>query len=223
MGDLNFPAHAHVVRLAIGEDPALLFGAMLPDLVNMAGERFQLDLPDEVEAGRRLHHRADECFHDTAAFRDGVGRLRAALRAQGLGSGPSRAGAHLGYELVLDTCLPWDEALASDLTRALAFGAELATRLSARPRAAWVPVLNRFAAVRWIGLASTTDEELAHRVEGILSRRPRLALPPGGCDSVATALTAVRPTIADTSEELFAEVAVALATSPAREPSRPSC
>jgi acyl carrier protein phosphodiesterase len=212
VGRLNFPAHAHVARLAGGDRPALLFGVVLPDLIGMAGVRFDRALPSEVEAGRQLHHRSDEHFHDHPAFRDGVAELRRALRAGGFPSGPSRAGAHLGYELLLDTCLPWDDALAEALRDALRVGVDLSSGLpdpSARVR--WTATLDRLAAVRWSQLATTTDVELGERVASILSRRPRLALPAGGDTIVAQALAEVRQQVQHDSESLFTGLAADLA------------
>jgi acyl carrier protein phosphodiesterase len=211
VGRLNFPAHAHIARLAVGDDPAVLFGAVLPDLTGMAGARFERTLPDAVEVGRLLHHRADERFHDHPAFRSGVAALRSALREQGFGSGPSRAGAHLGYELLLDTCLPWDDALPGALTDALTLGAGLAGGLpDAVARLRWTSLLGRLRGVQWSNLATTSDAELAARVQAILSRRPRLALPDAGDLVVAVALTAARPGIERDSEALFTGVAAAL-------------
>jgi acyl carrier protein phosphodiesterase len=210
VGGLNFPAHAYVARVAVGDDEAVLFGAMLPDLANMAGRRFELVLPDDVEAGRQLHHRADERFHEHPAFRSGVGRLRTSLRADGLATGPSRAGAHLGYELVLDTCLPWDDGLAGALSGALAYGAVLASALPGEAKARWTTLLERLASVAWAGLTETSDDELAGRVDGILSRRPRLALPPGRQATVARALSGARPGIERDSGAVFAAVVAVL-------------
>jgi len=211
VGRLNFPAHAHVARLAVGDDPAVLFGAVLPDLTGMAGGRFELALPEPVEAGRRLHHRADEQFHEAPAFRAGVADLREALAAAGLASGPSRAAAHLGYELLLDTCLPWDDALSSSLGAALATGADLAAGLEEPGRLRWTGLLTRLAGVRWSALATTADPELAQRIEAILGRRPRLALPPGSTPAVTEALAGARSAVARESAGLFAGAAAALA------------
>jgi hypothetical protein len=64
--------------------------------------------------------------------------------------------------------------------------------------------------VQWSNLATTSDAELAARVQAILSRRPRLALPDAGDLVVAVALTAARPGIERDSEALFTGVAAAL-------------
>lgn len=207
---MNFPAHAYVALQVAGDDPGLVFGAILPDLTAIAGVRFDRELPAAVLAGRRLHHRTDECFHDSAGFRAGAGGLRVALRGHGMASGPSRAGAHLGYELLLDTFLPWNDAASRALDDGLAHGSELAAGLDPDARRRWTLLLGRLREADWSAMSAMTDTVVAERIEVVLSRRPRLALPIGARDAVTAAVAAARPGVGQASGHVLVSVLAAV-------------
>ena len=105
---MNFLAHAAVARRH-DDDPAFVLGAVLPDLLPMAGIRLTRDdVPAAVAAGWRSHHHADAAFHESMAFREGVHALRTDLRTTALATGPRRAVAHVGWELLLDDTVMGD-------------------------------------------------------------------------------------------------------------------
>ena len=84
---MNFLAHAEVARRS-GGDADFVLGAVLPDLLPMAGVRLARDdVPASVGAGWAEHHRADAAFHASPTFAAGVGALRSDLRASSLGTG----------------------------------------------------------------------------------------------------------------------------------------
>src|SRR5438067_700665 len=105
---MNFLAHAAVAS-SHDRDPEFILGAVLPDLLPMAGVAVaRHDLPAQVQAGWRFHHRTDDAFHAAAAFRAGVQALRTDLRGTPLETGPRRAVAHVGWELLLDDVVAGD-------------------------------------------------------------------------------------------------------------------
>ena len=85
---MNFLAHAEVARRS-GGDADFVLGAVLPDLLPMAGVRLDRDaVPAAVAAGWSEHHRADAAFHASPTFAAGVAGLRTDLRRTSLTTGP---------------------------------------------------------------------------------------------------------------------------------------
>jgi hypothetical protein len=198
---VNFLAHAEVARRS-GGDADFVLGAVLPDLLPMAGVRLgRDDVTPAVAAGWAEHHRADAAFHASPTFAAGVGALRTDLRRTGLGTGPRRAAAHVGWELLLD------EAVGGDPLTIGAFRAALgrARPLTADPR--WHDLLDRFAAIRPVAL--TDDLVVAQRVQRACSRRPRLAFDDAHLDDLAGALARHRPSVLAAASDLLDEVAAA--------------
>jgi hypothetical protein len=187
---MNFLAHAAVAR-RVDADPAFVLGAVLPDLLPMAGLSPRsghafLGGSDEavtrtgVAAGWTLHHRVDEVFHDLAAFRVGVQALRTELRATPLDTGPRRAVAHVGWELLLDDALAGDTAATSSFRDALVLGR------TAIDDPAWTLLVDRLLELHPHGPSSA--RVVAERVHRAVGRRPRLAFDAAHLDEVALVL-----------------------------------
>jgi hypothetical protein len=199
---VNFLAHADVARRSSGDDPAFVLGAVLPDLLPMAGVRLDRgDVAPEVAAGWAEHHRADAAFHAHPAFLAGVGALRADLRSTSLGTGPRRAAAHVGWELLLDDEVAGSASLVAVFRSALALGRSV-TR-----EPAWHGLLDRFSAIQPAGPAG--GDVLAERVRRACSRRARLAFGPEHLDELAVVLERHRAAVASVAPGLLDDVAQA--------------
>ena len=198
---MNFLAHAHVARHAPGGDAAgYVLGAVLPDLLPMAGVRLdRAAVPAAVAAGWRSHHVADAAFHAHRTFIDGVGALRTDLRRTGLDTGPRRAVAHVGWELLLDDAVFEDEATIAAFRAAL----DVARDLTDDP--AWSAFLSRFAGIRAAPPAPIAV--VTERVQRAVGRRPRLAFTDEHLASVAAVLGEHRPAILAAAPALLEELA----------------
>lgn len=99
---MNYFGHAAVAGLRTGE-PRFVLGAMLPDLVPMAGVTVPRSLVDaELTRGVAFHLETDALFHATDTFVAWNRRTLAALRGLGISRGPARACAHIGVEMLID-------------------------------------------------------------------------------------------------------------------------
>jgi hypothetical protein len=199
---MNFLAHAEVARRS-GGDADFVLGAVLPDLLPMAGVRLDREgVPAGVAAGWRAHHAADAAFHASSAFAGGVQALRTDLRHTALATGPRRAVAHVGWELLLD------DAVAGDPVTVDAFRAVLARARPLTDDLRWHHVLDRFAAIRPTG--STDAMVVAERVRRACSRRPRLAFDVEHLPAVAAVLAEHRDAVLHVAPTLLAQVAAAV-------------
>lgn len=194
---MNVVGHVHVALRRGAGDPEVWLGAMVPDLAHEAGAAVG-DLgrwsPATAE-GVRWHRATDAAFHAAAPFRAGVRGLREDLRAAGLGTGPARAVAHAGWELLLDGALLGDGPTVDAYLAALglpasAFGARLPdderhrwSSAFARRRSAGPPTLYADAG------------RVAALLQRILARRRALAFDPGEVPRVAAVLTAHQPAV----------------------------
>jgi hypothetical protein len=183
---VNVLGHTYVARAAGSGDPEFLLGAVLPDLVPMAGIRLaRAGLEGTLGDGVRCHVRTDDAFHGLPAVRAGMGELRSDLTRRGVDSGPARAIGHAGWELMLDGTLLGVPA-ADDFRRALGAGDAALAVLDPADRPRWAAFLDRargapgprYDDTRWV----------AERLQAMLARRPRLALPLGQVSLVAAAL-----------------------------------
>ena len=96
---VNFLAHVVVAHRVEGDSPAVALGAALPDLVTIAGCRFDNDrLTPDLRRGVACHHQADRGFHADRRFLTGAAAIRSAAAAGGLAPGPSRAVGHVGEQ-----------------------------------------------------------------------------------------------------------------------------
>jgi len=116
---VNFIGHA-AVALWRSDVPAYVLGAMLPDLVNMAGLRLPRELPAGALAdGVALHHETDAVFHAERGFIALTQHTLDRLSALGVSRGPARAVAHVGVEMLLDGELLHEPEVAGAYERAL--------------------------------------------------------------------------------------------------------
>jgi hypothetical protein len=127
---VNFIGHAQVA-LWSRDEPAFVLGAMLPDLVGMAGLRVPgvntsapADAPvpcmsRELAEGVALHHRTDQLFHSEPHFLRLTQRVLDELTALGVPRGPARGVAHVGVELLLDGELLGEPGVARGYEQAL--------------------------------------------------------------------------------------------------------
>ncbi|MFT3921115.1 MAG: hypothetical protein QM778_01140 [Myxococcales bacterium] len=99
---MNFIGHA-TVALWTSRVPAFVLGAMLPDLVNMAGLRLPRELPrGPLAEGVSHHHQTDALFHAEPSFLVWTQYTLDRLSQLGVARGPARAVAHVGAEMLLD-------------------------------------------------------------------------------------------------------------------------
>lgn len=200
---MNFLAHAAVARRTAGDDPAFVLGTVLPDLLPMAGVRLGRDgLPAEVAAGWRAHHRADDAFHSCPQFLAGVSALRGDLRRTALGTGPRRAVAHVGWELLLDDAVAGDASLVEVFRSALALGRSVTTDVR------WQDLLDRFEAIRPARPSSALV--VAQRTQRACSRRPRLAFGDEHLDEVAVVLGEHQPGVLGVADDVLDQVAASV-------------
>ncbi|MEM7325578.1 MAG: hypothetical protein AAF531_21005 [Actinomycetota bacterium] len=220
---MNFVGHVRVAIDQGGDRDRLgfLIGAALPDIAAMG--RFRLTnrpTDPDVQAGVALHHRTDDAFHGHPWFRDHSAAVTGNLLDAGLPRGAARACGHVGVELLLDGYLlaSGTDNLGGTTGEAMAavnrpeFG--LADLVDAEHRPDWGRHLRRTAG--W-PLPDDYREPaaVAHRLQRILDRRPRLRFDAEQADRVAQILADRRPLLEQGADELLAELAVAVGPSTA--------
>jgi hypothetical protein len=175
---VNFFGHA-VVANGICEDPAFVLGAMLPDFESMVAETANRFTHPQVVAGLRTHHATDHVFHEGLRFLGHQANARSELHAGELRTGPRRAVAHVGVELLLDAALAAAPQRTAVYTSALRAGLQYST-LSGVPllvRAKLSTLLTSLQA-RATHVVPRTPSEVVSRLERIFAHRPALALRP---------------------------------------------
>ncbi|MBW2242958.1 MAG: hypothetical protein JRH01_13320 [Deltaproteobacteria bacterium] len=179
---MNFLGHA-IVASRERTEPAFVLGAMLPDLVSMAGVRLATVSRADVAAGVALHHATDAVFHAAPTFVSIVVEAGRWLAEGGMRRGPARGVAHIGTELLLDgvevRCHGVPAAYDQALLEAPKIEPHCAFR--GRERPAEAEILSRTCArITDLELAAgyRDPDFVAERLVHILSRRPRLALEP---------------------------------------------
>lgn len=184
---MNFFGHA-TVAYRQSDDPRFVLGAMLPDLCSMAGLRLQTVLDQELGRGVALHHETDRRFHGSPRFLALCSSALETLEPQGVSRASARAVGHVGSELLLDGFLSHDQQARAAYGRALdgaleqklgsaviwKDGAHAASLHSVLARLQNAPIPEGYR----------DPEFVCARLEGILSRRPRLALRPGDREPV---------------------------------------
>ncbi len=222
---MNIASHIAVADLALdGRLTATaraghLLGSALPDLAGMARFRLLGSTDDgPVDDGIAVHHRTDDLFHRHPWFSTRNRTIHDELRGAGLARGPAMACGHVGIELLLDGAILSDDHVAGACGAALAAiepRRDALGDLVTEPgrHADWQHHLSRLAAWR---LPDDYDDPwaVAARLERILARRPRLALPPNRIPLVAETLAAHQPGIAATARDLITELAAELAPPP---------
>lgn len=102
-------------------DPAIAFGTLLPDFVNLLGLKTPPSRHEGIQVGYDLHHLTDALFHDLPAFRAAYREETALLRQLGFGRGPAAAIAHVGLEFLLDGTISTDKNARSLLRSSLSW------------------------------------------------------------------------------------------------------
>lgn len=183
---MNVLGHTHAAAARRPGDLRFVLGAVLPDLASMAGVR----LDDRARRGTlgegiRCHYAVDRAFHAAEAFRLGVAALRADLLAAGLATGPARAVAHAGWELLLDGTLV-GTATEETYRAALVHGPEAGAAVRPDHRERWLTVTRQWGAPP--PLRYDDAGWVAERLHGMLERRPRLRFAATEVGSVAAVL-----------------------------------
>jgi hypothetical protein len=210
---VNFFGHA-ILAARQNEEPAFIWGAMVPDFASLAGVR-PCEIADElVAAGVDHHHRVDCVFHDAEPFRRLLREGASALREAGVPRGSALGAAHVGVELFLDGALAGQHGRHA-FHRALAEAPIEAVRFSdAASSERWARLHTRLEDAR--PEAYTDATFVCDRVIGALSRRARLALDAPGAAALRRALPALRPRVAEVAGELLALVAALVESWPMR-------
>lgn len=202
---VNFFGHA-TVALWSADDPAFVFGAMLPDFAGMVGVRIAGITPDAaVQRGIDLHHRTDDAFHGAPIFTDLCSAAMTALTDAGVSRGGARAVGHVGTELLLDGWLA-DNSDALRLYRdGLQAGSGLIDnvtfhRSDAHERCRFLlsRLSNASIPERYADVDFVTE-----RLVFILASRPRLALMPDEVEAVRSYLRESQSTVIERAPQLI--------------------
>jgi len=230
---VNLVGHVAVtVRGRADASPALLAGAMLPDLGAIA--RIRLRSPDamtsrpgltgggpddaaaaDLAVGIAGHHATDAAFHGSAWFREHNRRLLDALLDAGVERGPARASAHAGLEMLLDGELVGDPQIVIATRRALrAVGdggearAAAVTLAAPEDRTEWAARLDRLAG-SLDPEAYTSASGVALRLQRMTRGRRRIELRDEHVTAVTSALEAYRSVVARDSDHVVDDVLLA--------------
>jgi hypothetical protein len=202
---MNVLGHTFVAQANGASDPEFVLGAVLPDLASMAGVRLaRADLPEVVGRGVRCHLRSDEAFHGHPAFRRGQQAIRVDLAERGLPSGPARAVAHAGWELLLDGTLVGSPTEAA-FRAALAVGARATAAMSERDGRRWLGFLGRRPGAG--GLRYDDPRWVADRLHAMLATRRRLSFAADRVPEVAAVLGQHVDQVASVAPAVLADVA----------------
>ena len=207
---MNFFAHA-VLAGRIRAESGHVFGAMLPDLAQMAGGRVEGSRLDSVTEGARVHREMDAVFHALPAFRGLCREGARLLRAAGVRRGISLGVAHVSIELTLDGWLAEIGGVPDFYREALTAGTDLAHEVVWRgdmkgPRLAEV--------CRRVGEAPIPEryrdpDFVATRTVRALAARPRLALSRDEEIALAKVIRTHRASVREAAPALLAAVAQA--------------
>lgn len=116
---MNYFGHAAVATLR-GASTRFVLGAMLPDLIPMAGVPILRSFADrDLNSGLSFHVETDALFHNTRTFIELNRKALSDLRALGVSRGPARACAHIGVEMWIDVELAKSHASLSGYETAL--------------------------------------------------------------------------------------------------------
>lgn len=207
---MNLVGHVAVALEPDAAPPStdFLVGCMLPDLAAIARVRIARPI-GELGEGVAFHHACDAVFHESAWFRDANRGLRDTLVAAGVDSGPARACAHAGVEMLLDGRLVADEtvdASARVVLDAVTTGApSLAVLAPDDARDVWVERLQMIGSS--LDPARYRDPRfVAERLHRMTSGRRRIELRAEHVDTVATTLREFQPGIAAAAPDVVAEI-----------------
>lgn len=175
---MNFFGHA-TIALWSTDDPAHVFGAMVPDFAGMVGTSVAHALDHTgLQGGIDLHHRTDDAFHGAPIFIDLCRVALQQMESIGVSRASARAVAHVGTELLLDGWLASNDAAVSAYRAAMVEGPSLIRAISFRSddgasRCQWL--LSRLAPAP-VPHRYNETEFVAERLVFALASRPRLAL-----------------------------------------------
>jgi len=191
---VNFFGHA-TVALWSTDDPAHVFGAMVPDFAGMVGTSVSHALDHTVlQGGIDLHHQTDDAFHGAPIFIDLCRDALQAMEAIGVSRASARAVAHVGTELLLDGWLASNDAAVAAYRAAMTVGPSLIPTITFRAdegsaRCRWL--LSRLAPAPIPHRYNETDF-VAERLVLALASRPRLALTPDDAARVRALLPSLQ-------------------------------
>jgi len=175
---VNFFGHATLAARQ-SDDPRFVLGAMLPDLVSMAGVRIAQATDPVLAAGIALHHETDARFHAAPVFTELCRSANEELQAAGVGRATARAVGHVGSELLLDGILSYDDVALDAYDRALAHSVRepMDGALSLKGAATTQELQALLARLHRAPLPQGYREPsfVLDRLQTILARRPRLA------------------------------------------------
>jgi hypothetical protein len=197
---VNVLGHAYIAERARPGDDAYALGAVLPDLASIAGVRLDVGagmsaaVSSAIGDGIACHHGADASFHSLASFRAGAAAMRHELLDAGLPTGPARAVAHVGYELVLDGALV-GTAAEDAYRRALTIATTATDAISPLHRPRWSAFVDRIATHAHRPIRYDDVDWVAGRLVTLLADRPRLRLDAGDVAAVALVLGRHAPAI----------------------------
>ncbi len=208
---MNLGGHV-VVAAALSDDPAVHLGAALPDVATIGGFRMVGGAGrGAVGRGIVFHHATDAVFHGHAWFTSLMRLVIDSSTAAGVGRGAARASAHVGVELLLDGMLfagAAGEGRAEIVSTAFGHATHaegMSDLVAGDARHDWM------AHVAGLSLWRTPSYfndpyQVAHRLQALLDRRPRLAMTAHDVAKVGSALAEVHPTITETADDFVADL-----------------
>lgn len=177
---MNYFGHAALAVLK-GAPTAFVLGAMVPDLLQMTGkatvERRRPEDPlSDLQAGIEFHFETDRLFHDTKTFLELNQRALSQFRQAGISRGPTRAGAHLGVEMLFDSELVRSQEYSEGYLASLEYGVsshELGELYGSAGETA--RLLCAHLLERGVNVHTRDPERLSYRILRTLEGRPRLS------------------------------------------------
>jgi hypothetical protein len=204
---LNFFGHAVVAGWADKRAEHAL-GSMLPDFEAMTRVSLIEVRDADIQRGIDLHHRTDDAFHRTSAFRSWTAAALLSLTDAGVRRGTARAVSHIATEMFLDGWLADEPTLADGYLAALDLevngslrwqdGGEAYDRLSGR--------LSTWGAPR----DYADPHFVLRRLGDALRLRPSLAIAPEEAERVAACLPPLQRRVQRGARELLHELRDAL-------------
>lgn len=200
---MNFFGHTYIA--GFDRSAEFLLGTMVPDFATMIGNRLTDPGDGAVAEGIRHHHRTDDVFHCDRHFVELTTLGEETSLEYGMGSGPSRALAHVGVELLLDGWIARTHGIPPIYRQALRTPA---------PPLRWhrpngdehLAQLQRRLVTSGIPTSYQDHAFVAARLIRILAGYPTLAIQPDHRWAVEPWLDAVAPHVAERAPALLSSV-----------------
>lgn len=211
---MNFFGHA-TVALWSNDEPAHVFGAMLPDFAGMVGTHVSRAVDHDVlQGGVDLHHRTDDAFHGAPLFIELCRDALHQMEADGVTRASARAVAHVGTELLLDGWLASNDTAVAAYRDAMQAGPSLIRSIDFRSadgpdRCQWL--LSRLSPAP-IPQRYVDTDFVTERLVFALASRPRLALSPDDAVRVRRHLPDIQTRVIAAAPSLIASVRDRLAS-----------